>query len=43
MRAPSLDQVELLYIVVPQHGGGQLGVEGCVLLGPSQDQVLRVN
>ena len=29
--------------MVPQHGGGQLGVEGGVLLGPPQDQVLCVH
>ena len=42
-RAPGLDQVQLLDIVVPQHGGGQLGVEGRVLLGAPQHQVLSVN
>ena len=38
-----LDHVELLDVVVPQHGGRQLGPEHRVPLVPTQHQVLCVH
>jgi hypothetical protein len=37
IQASSLNQVKLLDIRVPDHGGGPLSVEGGVLLGSSQE------
>ena len=39
----SLEEVELLDVVIPQHGGGQLGVEVGVVPGASHDLVLSVD
>ena len=41
--ASCLQQVKLLHVVIPQHGGGQLGVEVGVVSAASQDLVLGVN
>lgn len=38
-----LDHVELLDVVVPQHGGRQLGAEHCVGSRPAQHQVGSVH
>ena len=35
--------MELLNVVIPQHGGGQLGVEGGVVPGAAHDLVLGVD
>ena len=42
-RSPGLQEVELLHVVVPQHGGGQLGVEVGVVPGAPHYLVLGVN
>ena len=39
----SLEEVELLDVVIPQHGGGQLGVEVGVVPGAPHYLVLGVN
>ena len=39
----SLQEVELLHVMVPQHGGGQLGVEVGVVPGAAHYLVLGVN
>lgn len=41
--SPGLQEVKLLDVVIPQHGGGQLGVEVGVVRAASQDLVLSVN
>ena len=41
--ASGLQDVELLDVVIPQHGGGQLGVEVGVVPGASHYLVLGVN
>ena len=41
--SPGLQEVELLHVVVPQHGGGQLGVEVSVVPGAAHYLVLGVD
>ena len=42
-RPPGLQLVELLDVVVPQHGGRQLGVQHRVVPRPAQHPVLGVH
>ena len=42
-RSSGLQEVELLDVVIPQHGGGQLGVEVGVVPGASHYLVLGVD
>ena len=42
-RSSGLEEVKLLHVVIPEHGGGQLGVEVGVVRAASHDLVLGVN